>query len=230
MEWLKKHWKILAAIAVGIPVLYWLYETYLSNSAPSNDNSGLQAQEQADETAYAQQVAVASLDSGSSSGSSGSSTQANNTVPETASTSNGTNNTVSISTSTVAVNPDATAPPGQGFAYGNPYAPGSNEYNSYQQELAHPGTPIPVGENTNPEYAPGSPQAAVTQTTMASTAGNALSTLFGGGSSNDTALVAQTATVSAPEISHIASGAMPQHLQLAATPTSVEMSSLGGRI
>src|SRR5580658_5961643 len=73
MEWLKKHWEILAAIAVGIPVLYWLYQTYQSDSAANAQaaqSTALQNQEQTDEAAYAQQVALANLGSGSSGGSS----------------------------------------------------------------------------------------------------------------------------------------------------------------
>ena len=35
MEWLKKHREIIAAIAVGIPVLYWLYQNYQANQAAS---------------------------------------------------------------------------------------------------------------------------------------------------------------------------------------------------
>src|SRR5580698_2377568 len=88
MEWLKKHWGILAAIAVGIPLVYWLYQTYQSNqvNAAQNASADAQANELAqDEADYQQQTALANL-TGGGVGSSGGSTSSPSVSTSTIST------------------------------------------------------------------------------------------------------------------------------------------------
>jgi hypothetical protein len=217
MEWLKKHWEILAAIAVGIPVLYWLYQTYQSNSAANAQaaqSTALQNEEQADEAAYAQQVALAQLGSDSSGGAtgSGSSTQGN-VVTSSPSTSTA-SPVVAVSSDPVAssgVDPTLLAPP-----------PNQNPDYSYSQNSS-------VANNPNPIYPAGSPQAIALGYSPSGVADqnqpSTISVLLGsGGGNNDTAPVAVHAVM--PDLSD---GSIPVHgTALPASPTPVEQATVRG--
>jgi hypothetical protein len=221
MEWLKKHWEILAAIAVGIPVFYWLYQTYQSNSAANAQaaqSTALQNEEQADEAAYAQQVALAQLGSDSSGGSTGSSvsTQGNVTTstPVTSSASTSVASPVDVSSDPVAssgVDPTLLAPP-----------PNQNPDYSYSQNSS-------VTNNPNPIYPAGSPQAIALGYSPSGVADQSqpstISVLLGsGGGNNDTAPVAVQAVT--PDLSD---GSIPVHgTALPASPTPVEQATVRG--
>lgn len=71
ISWFKSHWKIIAGIAVGIPVLYWLYQQYAANAATNAANSQTAAQQAAldnAEQAQNEQSALSSLTGGGSPG------------------------------------------------------------------------------------------------------------------------------------------------------------------
>jgi cytoskeletal protein RodZ len=101
IEWVKKHWGILAAIAVGIPVLIWLYNYEQQQSATNQANAVQNAQDQSlqnEEAAQAQETALSDLTDGGAS-----------TSQPTESTSGTTfTNSPATTTSTSTVN--ATAP------------------------------------------------------------------------------------------------------------------------
>jgi hypothetical protein len=68
MNWLKKHWKLLTVFAVGIPVVYWLWQKYQTSSQGS---SQAQNTTPTDSTQYATQFAVGGLGGSGSGGYSG---------------------------------------------------------------------------------------------------------------------------------------------------------------
>lgn len=217
MEWLKKHWELIAAIAVGIPVLYWLYQTYQSDQAANATDAqttDLQDQEQADEAAYAQSVAVGNLQGGSSSGSSTPGNAVSNVAP------------VINSNPVVQSDPAYTQPAGTtGF-----YSPtstvaspildelsssdqasglGGIDIGAYEQAIANSGNEPAVGSANTPSASP-------------------VSTLFGsGGSGNDTAPAPVYAGIVNTQSND---GTIPEHgTAIAKTPTPVELASIGGR-
>jgi hypothetical protein len=226
MEWLKKHWEILAAVAVGIPLLYWLYQTYQTdqaNAAQAAQSTDLQNQEQADEAAYAQQIAlgnVGGVGGGYGGGSSGpiqQSTQAPVTGTNTAPLPTPINTDPTGPTNTAT---GLAAPPGEG------YADPSTVVNAAPPTLAgYTFNGIALVANT-PDTTP-----APSNPTPVSSAVSAL--LGSGGGSNDTGQVPIYAVPTTPSIplTHISNGTIPAHdTAIAQSPTPVEMSSLSGRI
>ncbi len=202
MEWLKKHWEILAAIAVGIPVLYWLYQAYSTssaNSAQAAQDATLQNAEQQATADYAQQVALSNLQGGYGGGGTG-----GGPIQSTQSTNSATTG-VSTAPLPTPINSDPTGapPPGQGY-----------------DPIGNTSATIPIGGNGAPTYPVGSPQnpAPVSVSSV-------LSTVFGsGGGNNDTAPVGVQATPVST------SGAIPEHgTAIAASPTTLELASLGMR-
>lgn len=208
VEWLKKHWEILAAIAVGIPVLYWLYTTYQSDAVTASTDTTLQDAENAAQTSYAQEIALGNVDSGYGGGSSGGgSTQGN---------------TISTSTTPVAPLPLPVNSGGSiaGFVP-NPPSDQNPDY-SFSQDPS-------VANNPNPIYASGSTQAIALGYSPIS---SAVTTLLGsGGGGNDSAPVGVQGTTGLTQINdNIYNGTIPEHgTAIPKTPTPVELASLGGR-
>jgi hypothetical protein len=207
MEWLKKHWDILAAGAAGILLLYWLYVEYQNqqaSSAQAAQSTELQNQEQADEAAYAQQVALSQLGSDSSGGATGDSsvsTQGNVTTSTNPTTSTATTPIVTGDpVASSGVDPTLLAPP-----------PNQTPDYSFSQNSS-------VANNPNPIYPAGSPQS------IALGYSGAINTLLGSG--------AQPTPVTQPIAitPDVTDGTIPEHgTAIPKTPTPVELASLGAR-
>jgi len=229
MEWLKKHWEILAAIAVGIPIVYWLYQTYQTNQAQAAQAAS-DATANADALASAQQLADATAYGGYYSGGGGGGYSGSTIAPPVSTV------VTPTSTNTAPVSSPAS---GGGFLSAAdaiaalPVSQQNGDY-SFSQNSS-------VANNPNPIYAPGSPQAIAlgyspdpNAAPAPSTASSAISTMLGsGGGNNDTAPVAvkvdQNSTLQVLN-DNISNGTMPQHTNPFASPTTVELSSLGGHL
>jgi hypothetical protein len=221
MEWLKKHWEIIAASVAGIFLLYWLYKTYqakAANSAQAAQDASLQNAEQQATANYAQQVALSNLTGGYGGG--GGSGTGGGPIQSTQSVA-GQNQPVTNSPATSDIGQIS----GGGYlsvadAIAALPADHQNGDYSFSQNPS-------VVNNPNTIYAPGSPQA-IALGYSSSPVSSAVSTLLGFGGSNDTAPVAVVANV--PDLTHVSSGAIPEHgTAIAKTPTNLELASLGGR-
>ena len=226
MEWLKKHWGWIAAVAVGIPVLYWLYQAYqtnAANNAQTAQQTDLVNQEQADQASYAQQIALANLSGGiGSSGVSGSVSSSAPVTSTVASPANTSSPTVSSSSAPVVSSGSN--------VYGNPSdpylitsGPNAGEYNF--PSGGPPGeTPVP-----NPNAAANSVSAPAVNTPAKSQTYGTVTTLLGTGAA--AIQQNQTAPPRAPVMTtppaHIATGNIEQHNNiLPVPPTSKELSSI----
>lgn len=214
MEWLKKHWEIIAAIAIGIPLLYWLYQTYQANQEQAAQ-AATDATANADAAASADQLQVAY--GGYYSGSGGGSGSVNEIQNQPTTSPSITTQPVAQVQPSINYGTDLVAPP----ANQNP------DY-SYSQNPSVPNNP-------NPIYAPGSPQAIALgySPAPATTPSSVMGTFFGtGGGNNDTAPVSVQPTVPDQSIlTHVSSGVIPEHgTALPKTPSPVDLASLGGRI
>jgi hypothetical protein len=218
MEWLKKHWEILAAIAVGIPVLYWLYQksaTGQISSAQAAQDASLQNAEQQATADYAQQVGLSNLMGGYGGGGGGGT--GGGPIQSTQS------GVASSQPQIVDAQPTLSTPPTSQPSIPADFAIPANQNPDYSYSQ-NPS----VANNPNPIYAPGSPQAIA----LGYSSGpimSALNTVFGsGGSTNDTAPVATQGV--APDLSHISNGMIPTHgTALPKSPTPTELASIGGR-
>lgn len=206
MDWLKKHWDILAAGAAGILLLYWLYVEYQNeqtNSAQAAQSTDLQNQEQADEAAYAQQVALSQLGSDSSGGATGDSISTQGNVITSSTATPVTSPVAGVSSDPVAstgVDPTLLAPP-----------PNQNPDYSFSQNPS-------VANNPNPIYPVGSPQS------IALGFSSAANTLLGSGAS-------PTASTPAPIVitPDLSDGSIPVHgTALPASPTPIEQATVRG--
>src|ERR1035441_4875763 len=220
MFWLKQHWKILAGIAVGIPVLYWLYTYAQAQSAANAATSAQNAQNASLQNQIASQqqaVALANLSSNSAGGVAGTSQPFTN--PST--TSNPTVTASSDTTSTVAIS--ATAPAG---TISGPSLSATSWYGEDPAALAAGMTAEQWDVQQANQIVPTSPGGSST---------TPVSTLFGTGPqpAGDPFTAPKTTTpisgsLTRAQFAPVSSGEIPQHNTTLPTPNTF-LSSVGGR-